>query len=256
MNSAALFRTETETVAATTARLAGLERELPKILDTFFLLMYATGEQDKANPDRMAFHSLAWNTFLEVPYTIRCCYLNAALGYYGQSLILLRHLLEATAKVEYARKNNGLSERIWAAPGDAGGDLKPLSISSIFAGIGRTELYNTIYGTLSTMTHGGATIGMFRLQREAGEVTQVRQAMAYDEFHGTYVMNMLLTIALALMYRFPLCFPKGWEKADEETRKSYDASLLWLEQCRDSLLKVNPKFQNTIDRFGELIQKS
>lgn len=167
--------------------------------------------------------------------------------------MLLRHLLESLVKVEYAQKYKALSERIWHAPGDGAGTVKPLTISSIFSGVGKRELYVSTYGALSAMTHGGATISMFRLERDGGEVKRVRQAMAYSEFYGTYIFNLMLSISLAYLHQFPKYFPAGWCTFPPESRKSYDSSVAWLEEGHKSLLKVNPRFKKLLSNFGDLL---
>ncbi len=247
-----LAESEETTNLETTARLAGTESWLPKIITALFHLLYFQGPKtDVSTPEGEA-KSFAWTVFFQAPHSIRACYLLQTRGYYLEASFTLRFLIEALVRIEYARKNPNKTSDVWYDKTRAGKPSR-VKVRTIFLDIA-PDLYDQIYGLLSSGLHGKFGFSIFRINRRSQTETDVVYGNQYDEKFASYINNLLLTASLAYLRRFPHHFPEGWAGA-KVIRPEYDAVIDWLETFQKELMEVNPKTKKLFSDFGCLLDR-
>ena len=248
-----LAESEETTSLETTSRQACAELWLPRIITALFHLLYFQGPKaDVSTPEGEA-KSLAWNVFFQAPYSIRACYLLQTNGYYLEASFALRFLIEALVRMEYARKNPDKTSDVWYDKTRAGKPVR-IQVKSIFSDIA-PDLYDGIYGRLlSRGLHAKVGFNIFRVKRRSPTEADVVMGNQYDETDASYILNLLLTVSLAYLRRFPHHFPEGWAGA-KAIRPEYDAVIDWLETFQKELQEVNPKTKKLFSDFGCLLDR-
>jgi len=195
-----LLHTEREVFNTTMVRSGELSADLTNLISILFKLSHFLNEDTEINSDDHWFQIVAYHTYLKAPYTLYTIHELWKKGYYLESLILLRHIVEGFVILRYFNlhrdklKNhiNGKSlvrfKRMFneCAPG----------------------FYKRHYGRiLSGIAHGSPISNLFRTQYSSPTEGRVILGCEYNKKHSNGVIGQTLSFAYAYLNYIDQFFP-------------------------------------------------
>lgn len=123
---------EEQTIVTTRSRLKGAKNNIPPAIEVLLQLIYFNESSKDINSPEGEFHSYCWHQYIDVPYSFRACYILWERGYYLESTIIIRSLLEKLIQLRYLDKHKNLITSIWSGvkvKGEFGGRHTQLSLT-------------------------------------------------------------------------------------------------------------------------------
>jgi len=171
--------------------------------------------------------------YYQTPYTFTSIISIWERGYYYESAVLLRTLLESLVQIKYFKEHmNKLEGYI---------KEKKIRIKDMFEYCA-PGLYEHTYLQLSDFAHGGVTKEIIRV-KEVSDERYVKVGCDYDEFFATYTINILYALLLGYLCCFPQCFSNSREgvENDKEFKEIYSNKILEMFKSIESHKMSNPK---------------
>lgn len=236
---------KSEEITTTTSReyLRGIHENVPKIIDTIFKLPYYTGEIGDVETPEGSFLSICKITYMQSPYTMWSLYELYEKGYYLESLLLYRHLIESFIQLRYFHKHsNKLTDHI--------NQTKRVNFSVMFNEFS-PGFYKPYYSDqLSEAAHGFIFKDINRVTSD--EIGNRRTVMGceFDVDRATYVINMMVPLFLGFLNWFPKFFNKNI--IDSEIQERINRSISWIEDAMRLQKSSNPsinRFYGHMDKY-------
>ncbi|MUK89309.1 hypothetical protein GMD78_13100 [Ornithinibacillus sp. L9] len=227
-----ILNSEIETLRNTNNNLNGVVTNTPKVINTLVKLPYYTGELESVDKTYGAFQGYCKEHYLQSPYTFLSIYESWKKGYYLESVILYRHLLEVYVQMRYFEKNHKRLEGYLTGTDR----IRMVNMFDEFS----QGFYHDFYGRqLSTITHGKIGKSLFRIIRTSPEKGRVIMGCEYNEFLASYVMNIYVPLIFGYINFFNIFFPNNTLDGDIliEIKESKD----WLEMFMNEHKKAYPK---------------
>lgn len=206
-----LLATEQSTNAITESRLAGIADNFPRIWDALSHLAYYCGKAPDTDTPDGVFHSWCYGHYVRITYSFRSAYLLCFLGYYLESVIILRHIVEVFAQIRYFDKHRNQLRDHWVR-------TKIVHFKTIFEYLS-PGYYKKFYGRqLSSLAHGGLGTSIFRFEYYSPTEGRTVMGSEYNEMLATYTFNQLISMLYGFLNYFPRFFPQFKLIADPHTK--------------------------------------
>lgn len=229
-----LIESEIQTKAITRAELSGVANNYPLIIDVFFKLPYCIGKLEPVETPVGGFQAICFEHYVQAPYTFWTVYSLYEKGYYLESMILYRHLLEVLIQMKYFQKYpEKLKDHLL--------DKKRVSFKAMFDEFS-PGFYKTWYGELlSGFAHGKIPKSIFRFERPSPAEATTIMGCKFDIRHSTYVINNTLPLLFGYLNHFDPFFPKNNVKDKRTIATKFLEAKKWLTLCIASHKKSYPQ---------------
>ena len=207
MNLEYLLETEKRTLDDT-LKIHGIsEPFLNELVNLFFNLGHYLNEDYPIESDENHFHIFAYYTYIRMPYTIKSVGDLWLKGYYLESSILLRHVLESLAQLRYF--SNHIDEiRGHLVNG------KRVTFRTIFNSI-IPGFYKNYYGRLlSGFAHGSTITSLFHEDRSSATLSIIIHGTKFNEKHSHFIIKQTLAYGYGLLNYIDIFFPSIISKID------------------------------------------
>lgn len=247
-----ILNQEIEVARTTQNRLRGASKNVPKLINTLFHLIYFFGSKLDKESTEGHYHQYCWYAYYHLPYTARACFLLWTRGYYLEASQLLRNILETLVKMKYLKNHTDQIEAIWL---NKKFGKNRITIKTMFEEV-IPGYYDIEYGQLlSGFAHGSSASLLFKLELIAPSNARVDQGVVYKENYSTYVLNQLIVYILGCLNFFPVAFPDGFSTLTEPVKKEWQSSVDWCLECVDNHKKEHPKSTNWYRKLESLYSK-
>lgn len=243
-----LLQSEEKTLDYTRSLFSGLTEQYPIMVDVLFKLPYYTGELDTIETPMGIFQSHCYRCYLQAPYTFWSVYSLWEKGYYLESFILFRNLLEMFIQLRYFQKypEKTQGHMNQALPENKKHRIAFITMFNEFA----PGFYKDVYGpVLSGFAHGTTPGLIFRV--ESSSNLTVVMGNVFDDYKATFALNHILVLLFGYLNLFEFFFPKN--ALSKESLPALDASKTWLEHSMASHQKVNPNANSFYEHFNKII---
>ncbi|MDD2235233.1 MAG: hypothetical protein PHV03_10120 [Desulfitobacteriaceae bacterium] len=239
-----LYKSEEETMLITRTYLQGTVDNFPIILDTFLKLSYFIGETEDVETSIGVYQSFCTTTYMQAPYTANVIYDLYERGYYLEGIVLCRHLLEAFIQMKYfQRYPDKIKDHI------GGKRIRFVNMFDEFS----EGYYKKFYGgQLSEAAHGMLFKDIFRFERKSPTEARTIMGCEFNAEFSSYLINTSVPIIFGFLNFFPSVYQKNTIYSDQEFKRAYDYSRLWLDEAMKSHMEANPKSEEWykhINRF-------
>jgi uncharacterized protein DUF5677 len=212
----------------TESRLAGFTEYFDRFANILLKLLYATPAVKSAVTDVDQMKSQARHWFHSSIFTFRATVLLSSRGYYLESQILDRSLIEILVKLRYFHKHPD----------------KLVGFQSIAAkrknGITWKEMFDEVlpgyyvdeYGwSMSYVAHGGVGANVYRTERDAAGNGFGDAGVCYKEFWAGASINQKTVFMLGFLRTYRNIFPEAIGLLSSELRSELSAVEDFLERC-------------------------
>jgi hypothetical protein len=224
---------EVQTTKITLQKLAGVASAYPKIIDMLLIIPQLVPHHDSDIEEHTFFF---FAHYLQAPSTTSCIYNCFVTGNYLESIILMRHLLEAFIQMRYFRRHlDSLGEHVR--------NEKRILFKTMFDEFS-PGYYKNYYGQqFSEAAHGVVFKALIRtdgeLKQDGGKAVLGNR---YDEKYASYVINNLTAILSGYFNRIDELLPRNRIKKDPEIARQFDGLKSWMNSAIEKLeeFKIGP----------------
>lgn len=216
-------------------------------LGTLFRLSYFAGQP--AAPDGAHFFTLERVTRL--PYILRASWLTTRSGYYAESAVFIRAMLEAFVQLRYFNAHAGS-----LVPHLSSKTRKDqVSFFTMFQAFA-AGYYDDHYRVLCSIAHSGAGLsvlsGMEEMNDGSGRMLPPI-GCKFDSDVSSYIVNHTMMLLAGYMTCFPIWFPDYAALVDEETEQRRNAAVDSFREWRAGLRANHPNTASWIERSEQLM---
>jgi len=220
-------------------------KDIPNLIDLLCKLRYFFG-----NPPPIELESsLHWfcaKHFIHAPYTLKAINDLFFTGYYLETLILARHLLEAFVRMKYFKKfpeklEPHLNNKMRITYKTMFNEFSP-------------EIYESWYGDqLSDAAHGVYFKEILQTDRSDNNNLKVINGPEFDIIASDYALVWIFSLFLAFLKSFFLCFPQNTLSNDLDLKDRHIKSIEVLKTYIDSHKKIQQNSMKFYEPFEKLI---
>jgi len=244
---------EKQTKLVTNRTLKGIADNIPSALNVLLQLIYFTGPaQDVTTPDG-EFHSYCWHQYMQAPYSFRSCYIVWENGYYLESAIIFRSLLERFIQTRFLYKHKELITSVWSGTKLPGKTSRKISYKDMFEDIS-PGYYEKWHGQqLSGFAHSKIASINFRVKYDSATKGTVIMIPEFDEVFATHIINMFCPLLFGYLNFFPIFFSSGFQSIPSDLSADYNKSTSWLQSCMNSHKQAQPKSLSWFKYIDQII---
>lgn len=224
-----LIGTEEAVAGRIDNELYGFISNFQKSVNSLLRLMPYRGTFADPGSETGAVQAYSFTHLVQAPYTCRAAFLLWRRGYYLESLVLCRHLLEALLQTSYFQARPQDLEAHWTSK-------KRVQFRQMFDLIA-PDAYKGFYTLLSDYAHGGITKNIVRFDREAGRIVV---GCEFNEELASHVMNVLTILVYGFLHRYYEFIP-GPEALPTAISNQRMESLSWLEKSMSQHAEQFPR---------------
>lgn len=230
-----LIKTESETIEISNNNLSGWFNNYAAFIDCLFKVVYYVGEEKDVESNEGQYMAYAHNQILKLPYTIRATSILLKKGFYLESALLVRHILEVFVQLRFFSKykervNNYVLKK------------EKITLKTMFNEF-NPELYSTMYWGLSEAAHGGFGSTVYRTKYKSSSDGVVMMGSIYDELFSNYLLNQLIPLIYGIVNFIPIFFKQYLNLVPQI-----------IESNRASVLKVLKEMMNTPPKSEEFLK--
>ncbi len=175
---------------------------LTELIDLFFYLSHFLNETTDLESDEGAFLNIANSTYLRLPYTLYNIRNLWSHGFYLESIILLRHIVEGFACLRYFSNHKDDVKRHYTAKRSK----DRITFKKMFDEVA-PEFYEKIYSIFSNFAHGGViTIGT-RVNYESPTEGKVYTGCVFNDTYCKIIMDQAPTFSYGYLCYLDQFFP-------------------------------------------------
>ncbi len=235
MNFDYLLKTETETIKVSNDRHPAWFNYYEELIDTLFQLAYYVGEEKDVESDDGYFMAFAHNQLLKLPYTVRAASILIEKGFYLESALLVRHILEVLIQLRFFNKyKERLNKYVLRK--------ERITLKTMFCEF-NPELYSKMYSALSDAAHGGFGSIVYRTTYKSATKGTTIMGSVYNEMFANYLLNQLIPLIYGILNFIPIFF-----------RLYKDLVPSNIELKRTSALNELKKMMNTLPKSEEFLK--
>lgn len=242
-----VFNKELNTLFNTDQRMGGAVDIFEEAIDFFiYLTTLIKGEDENLKSDIINFEYLASMHYYQAPYSFTAVYSLWKRGYYYESAIVLRNLLEGLVVIHYFEDRKDKIESYFKEP------LK-YRIKDMFNTCA-PGLYDHTYMQLSDFAHGGLSKELFRTEKEDMKDRKVIIGSEYSDFKASYVANIYNALMLGYYIYYPKCFSRfDVIYSDQEIMAEYQINISNMKSAIESHKKSFPQSKEWYEKLAPLI---
>jgi hypothetical protein len=238
-----LINSEIETINNTSSNIPIAESVIENYINLFFKYQYDMKTDFIPDSDDHYFHSLAYYNYARLPYNIRSVYTIWEKGYYLESIVLLRHIVEGFIQLRYFFKYKDKIKTHF----EASRSRDRIQFKTMFDEFAM-GFYEIMYGKFySRFAHSHFVSSIFRANftPERGELIY---GCEYNDQHANLIINQLTTFCYAYLNYIEVFFPKFPELIGDEDYKKYSENLSGI-RSQVFQPKATEEFQRDFDKM-------
>lgn len=227
-----LIESEEKTSAVTSNCLKGFAEHYLIILDVMLKFPYFS-KLEEITTLTGEFQSIAMISYIQAPYSFRSMYGLYEKGYYIESLLIYRHLIEAFIQLKYFHKYpQKLMEHIK--------QTKRVNFSVMFNEFSPGYYKRFYCGQLSEAAHGLVYKDIHRVERFSKDTARTIMGCEFSEVRASHVMNQIVALMFGYINNFRNFFPNNNLDEDKKILRKFNYVIEWLELSMEGHKKVNP----------------
>lgn len=231
---------ENRTIIHTRNTYRNVSSEIPLALNVLLQLNYFTGNCPDINTDDGQFHSYCWHQYVNSPYSFRGCCMLWERGYYLESGIIFRSLIERFIQIRYLHKNKNLVGQVWGGIRPDTAKAKRITFKTMFDSIS-PGYYEVWYGKiLSGFAHSKLAANIFRIKRSSPADGKIVMIPSFDE-RGSMIINNVISLLFGYLKFFPIFFPLGFKALPDDSLKEYNELVSYFQKFMDGFKNKFPK---------------
>lgn len=190
--------TEAVVAQATSSAMPSLARNHPGLLDIYTNMAYFLGDQpEPMESDANFYWFFAFQSYTQTPYTFAASFDLATRGYYTETVVLVRNIIEILAQLRYFQENRSALRQHYLGK-------KIVSFKKMLDRF-CPGFYDGCYGmVLSGVAHG--RLPVFRFDK-TGDQAIPRMGCQFDHRQADFVFRNLLYLLYGFLNYFPIFFP-------------------------------------------------
>lgn len=197
-----LRETEAQTCADTTEKDAKGATTLTNLINIFFRLSYHCAEPRVIDSDDDWFLSIAYLTYVRVPYTLHCIRELWMRGHYLEAVILFRHLLEGLVVLRYFQSRREKVEAHFTATSRKG----TVSLRDMFDTYA-PGLHDGLYRLVSECAHGKVAASMFQTEWASSTGKEILMGREFHADPSGYVYVITGIVSYGYLNHASTFFP-------------------------------------------------
>lgn len=239
-----LIASELDTLESTSVFYPQAEYIVRRYINIFFKLHYYMKDDFKDDSDDHVFHAFTYYTYLRLPYNIKSIYNSCIQGYYLESIILLRHVVEGLAQVKYFHNHREeLNPHLLATR-----SKERIQFRTMFEEV-VPGFYDFIYGKFfSRFSHGHLVTSLFRAKYETREKGNLIYGCQFIDNYCKLILEQLFTYCYGFLNHFEVFFPKFSKSADQLMINEYQTTV---SEIREIILapRSTQEFQDGFEKY-------
>lgn len=236
---------EKKTFEKSMKQYPGFEKDMPNLIDLLCKLRYFFGKPTPIDSEK-DFQWFCAKHFIHAPYTLKVINDLFLKGYYLETLILARHLLEAFVRMKYFIKYpENLEQHL-------NNKLK-ITYKTMFNEFS-PDLYKLWYGEqLSEAAHGVFFKELLQTDRSNINNPLTINGPEFNSFTSEYIIVWIYTLFLAFLNSFLIFFPQNTLSTDLDLKNRLIKSIDVLKTYIDGHKKIQPNSVKFYQPFEKLI---
>jgi hypothetical protein len=222
-------QTEENVVCSTRGAFSELDWRLSWVVaEELLKLPHFSGPIEPQPSDSGSVQVYCLVNYAQFPYTLSRVHETWRKGYYLESFILIRHLIEVFAQMRFFHRHPELLQPHVTSSQTGSGRVRFVTMFDELS----TNSYRLVYGDLlSTYSHGNANM-IFRAtlsnNEETGPQVHPVTGCEFNISSATLICIFMTNLALGFLRFFPICFPRNSISEDEEFEKDLEMTKQWL----------------------------
>lgn len=234
---------EKKTFEDTKKQFPGFEKGIPDLIDLLCKFRYFFGSQSNIELEK-DFQWFCEEHFIQAPYTFKVIYDLFFRGYYLESLILTRHLLEAFVRMKYFKKYpDKLKQHLTE---------KKITYKTMFDEFS-PDMYMWYAEQLSEAAHGVFFKDIFQTDRQNPNKQLVINGPQFNSIGADFVLTWIYTLFLAYLNSFIIFFPQNTLSSDSALKERLIKTIDVLKSIIDGHKKNQPNSLKFYLPFEKLI---
>ncbi|NQT24297.1 hypothetical protein HQ585_02975 [candidate division KSB1 bacterium] len=207
-----LLNTEKQVKEVTLTEWGVGSGSLTKVINLFFSLSHFLNEDCEIESDDNAFQIIAYSSYLRLPYTLKTIQDLWLLGYYLESFIIVRHIVEGFAKLRYFTENrNEITPHFTARK-----HRDRVSFKTMFDSVA-PGYYHFHYGKLlSGYAHGDLNAYFTRTDYTSQTEGRVIAGCEFNDIYCGLIINLTLTFCYGHLNYLQEFFPSILDKLPKD----------------------------------------
>jgi hypothetical protein len=218
---------ETEVEDSSESALTGFAEYSNRFLNTLIELLYATPVLQTISSDADAVKSQARHWFHSSIFTFRAAFLLSNRGYYLESQILDRALIELLVKLRYFHKHPNEMKDFQSI---ATKKKNTISWKKMFEEVMPGYYADEYSWSLSYVAHGGVGANAYRMKRDHEDNRFADLGVSYKEFWAGASINQKTAFMLGYLRTYRKIFPELVDFLNPELRTELSAVEDFLEK--------------------------
>jgi len=217
-----------------------LERSIELLLNSSHFLQ----ENIEFNSSEYIYYIFVFYNYLKLPYTLRSIIILWEKGYYLESNILIRSILEGLLQIKYFYSHkNSLNDHLL--------NRKRISFKTMFKEL-LPDLYDSYYNNLSGFSHSKLITSIFRENRKSAEISEIIHGCKFNLKYSGSIISQTIGLAYAHLNFIDIFFPSFYSKIDTNLKIKIK---YYLSETRKKLIKnLNTQSKNEFwERFFNFI---
>jgi len=242
MNLKYLLQTESETRKISHDKHSGWFSYYKELINCLFHVAYFVGEEKDVDSDEGYYMAFAHSQLLKLPYTVRAISVLIEKGYYLESAILVRHILEVFVQLRFFNKyKEKLNEYVLKK--------RKITLKTMFDEF-NPNLYTKMYYLLCEAAHGGFGSTVYRTTYKSASAGSTIMGSEYNEAFSNYILNQLVPLTYGTLNFIPVFFRHYKDLVPQKIEFNRESALNELKKMMNS----QPKFENILKDINPLIE--
>ena len=215
-------------------------------IDIFFNLSHFLNESIDPETEEGVFSHIAYSTYLRLPYTLYSILNKWLEGFYLESIVLLRHIIEGFVCLRYFSNNMNHTKQHYIAKKASDRTTFRKMFDKISPGFYQ-ELYGKIY---SNFAHGGViTIGT-RVDYQSPTEGEVYMGCKFHNIYCKLILDQITVFSYGYLCYLDEFFPTIDTRTSSDLRKTFNKKISELK----NILNEKRSSQETEDTWQKIMK--
>lgn len=237
-----LIQSERKTHDETRAKFGDIYSHFSVIINTLFKLLYSFGETEKVKSDLGYYQNICLVHYSQAPYTFWVLNNLTTKGYYLESTVLYRHLMEAFIQIIYYKR---YPEKIQE-------QLQRKNFREMFDEFS-PGYYKNHYSLLCDAAHGVVFKDWCRFDRRENPQGHIRMGCELHLTVADFLVGGIIVLLYGYLNKYVEAFPKNTIKNEPAIDKEYEESKSWLAKLMSDHKAEFPKSKEWYEHIEKFI---
>jgi hypothetical protein len=198
MNFDYLLLTESKTKKESNSKHPAWFGYYNELINCLFEVSYFVGEEKDIESDDGYYMAFSHSHILKLPYSVRAVTILLESGFYLESALIVRHILEVFVQLRFFNKyRNRLNKYVLKK--------EKITLKVMFSEF-NLELYTKMYFALSEAAHAGFGSTVYRTIYKSPSEGKTIMGSEYNEMFSNYLLNQLVPLIYGILNFIPLFF--------------------------------------------------